>query len=165
MNFGIRRHHVSRRLISYRASAYLSAGIAGFYFNPRTLYQDSWVELQPLGTEGQGLPGYADKYNRFQLAVPVGIGFKIKPGDRSSFGLTFGYRHTFTDYLDDVSGNYPDLQQLYQLNPMAAQLSCRTEGGAAPDNPAVSDQRGSNTGNDHYFFAGCTLAITLGQQR
>ncbi len=165
MNFGIRRQHVSRQLVSYRASAYLMAGIAGFYFNPRTLYQDEWVELQPLGTEGQGLPGYAEKYQRFQVAVPFGIGFKVKPGDRSAFGLEFGYRHTFTDYLDDVSGTYPDLRQLYRENPLAATLSCRAEDGAyAPDNPVANEQRGSKSGNDHYFFAGCTLAITLGRR-
>ena len=41
-----------------RVSPYIFAGIGMVYFNPKALYNGEWVELQPLNTEGQGLPEF-----------------------------------------------------------------------------------------------------------
>ena len=45
-----------------RFSPYLFGGIAVFHFNPETTYEGQIVELQPLGTEGQGIDGFGEKY-------------------------------------------------------------------------------------------------------
>lgn len=92
--------------------AYLFAGIAAVAHNPVArvpdLEGDQWVKLQPLGTEGQGSPGYEKPYSLVQFAIPFGIGLRYKINSRFDISGEAGFRVTFTDYLDDVSGNYPD---------------------------------------------------------
>lgn len=82
-------------------------------------FAGQWISLRELGTEGQ----YFDKeayndaygknppspYSRIQLVIPVGIGARYKLTNNLDVALEIGYRHTFTDYLDDVSGEYVDL--------------------------------------------------------
>lgn len=164
MNFGIRKQHKSKRLIGYVASAYIFGGVAGFYFNPQAQYQGKWYDLQPLGTEGQGLEDNPDRYDRLQMAIPMGFGFKIRSTRWSCLGFSVGFRKTFTDYLDDVSGQYPDLKKLEEVNPLAAALSYRSP---EVDIDAVQDPQGTERGNpkgkDMYFFAGVSLAITIGK--
>lgn len=147
---------------SPRAGAFLFSGISGFYFNPQAFYHDNWVNLQPLGTEGQGIHKfYPARYNRFQYAIPIGVGFHIFATEKTLFGLQFGIRKTFTDYLDDVGKDYPDLEDLRQVNPMAAALSFRgTEvNGDSAVNP--SGTRRGAPGNDVYFFGGISFSVVL----
>jgi hypothetical protein len=75
-----------------------------------------WVDLQPLGTEGQyaDLPdGAANKgikpYKRIQLGIPFGIGARFRVNHVVDVSGEIGFRYTFTDYLDDVSQSYVDL--------------------------------------------------------
>lgn len=89
-------------------NTFVFLGVGGFYFNPKAEYQGKWWALQPLGTEGQGLPGEGNKYSRIQLAVPFGIGFKYGINRKYSFAIEIGMRYTTTDYLDDVSTDYYD---------------------------------------------------------
>lgn len=65
-----------------------------------------WVALQPLGTEGQGTPGGAKKYSTIQVGIPMGLGVRYRLKDKLDIGLEIGYRWVFTDYLDDVSGEF-----------------------------------------------------------
>jgi hypothetical protein len=144
------------------AQASLFTGIAGFYFNPMAEYQGKQYALQPLGTEGQFLTTNNLKpYNLVQLAIPIGIGFSIRPANRVVIGFEFGLRKTFTDYLDDVSTVYPDISALKVKNPMAATLSYRTPeiGGEKNLNP-VGQKRGEN-GKDAYFQTGISLSIQV----
>jgi hypothetical protein len=48
--------------IPKRHNYYLSMGAIFFKFNPKGKYLNEWLELQPIGTEGQGLPGYDAPY-------------------------------------------------------------------------------------------------------
>ncbi len=138
------------------AKAYIFGGLAGFYFNPQALYQGTWYDLQPLGTEGQ-----SKKYSRIALAIPGGFGFKIGTTRRSSFGVEVGLRKTFTDYLDDVSGKYPDIRKLGERNPMAAWLSYRTP---EVKQSVTSDPTGKPRGEkgfDSYLFGSVHISITI----
>jgi hypothetical protein len=72
-----------------------------------------WVNLQPLGTEGQHLnqqPGQANygvkPYKRIQPAIPIGIGARFRLNEVMDLSVEIGFRYVFTDYLDDVSGDY-----------------------------------------------------------
>ena len=94
-------------------SPYIFAGIAAVAHNPVAripdLDGDRWVKLQPLGTEGQGSPGYYPKpYSLVTLAIPVGFGVRYKFNQRFDLSAEVGFRFTTSDYLDDVSRNYPD---------------------------------------------------------
>ena len=72
----------------------------------------------------------------------------------------FGYRFLFTDYLDDVSKSYINLNVLEQAKgPKAVEMAYRK------DIPFVEDglPRGNPSRNDSYFFTGIKLGYVLGQ--
>ncbi len=103
---------------------YLTAGIGLFNFRPETRFEGEWVELQPLGTEAQGLPGYPEKYSRTQLNIPLGVGLRVVLNDTWTVGVEFVGRKLFTDHLDDVSDAEVNYRDLIQGNGvLAAQLS------------------------------------------
>ena len=109
--------------------AYLFGGIAMTAHNPKALYVDvdgkkDWVKLQKLGTEGQGNDGYAKPYSLVQLAIPVGVGLRYKINSRFDISAELGFRFTFTDYLDDLAGNYAD-PSVFASDPIALALSNR----------------------------------------
>ena len=102
---------------------YLSAGVSVFHFNPIADYFGQTVNLQSLGTEGQGIDqfGNTPKYSLTQLSLPIGGGFKILCRDIFIVSLEVMYHKTMTDYLDDVSGNYYDPQIIRQYNGKTAE--------------------------------------------
>ncbi len=137
-------------------SPYIFGGIAVYKFNPQAKYNGKWYDLQPLGTEGQGLDGNPEKYSLTQVSIPLGFGVKFTKNDQWNFGFEFGMRKTFTDYLDDVSRNYPDLGELAHVNGnIAAELSWRTdEIMTDADPPSKGNARGDLTDLDWYIFTG-----------
>lgn len=146
------------------SAPYLFAGISGFYFNPQAQMRGNWYDLQPLGTEGQGSEQLSSnpKYSRYQVAFPMGIGVKLNLNNRVNFGLEFGVRKTFTDYLDDVSGAYPDIFSLMKDDPIAASLSFRSPEVAGHNMPnPIGETRGDPTNNDWFFFGGLTISVNM----
>jgi len=139
----------SRKLLF---SPYLGFGVGFFQFNPKTMYNGAEVELQPLGTEGQGLPGYANKYRLVDIIIPLNAGLKVYfPSRRVSLALDFNYNHTFTDYIDDVSTVYPnqlDIQAAYQV-PNPAKYDLIT---ALSDRGLSKHASGEIRGHDNYDF-------------
>lgn len=114
---------------------YFFLGIAVFHFSPETRYNSGVIALHPVGTEGQGLNGYEKPYSLTQLAIPFGAGLRLKAGLRSYVSLEICARKTFTDYLDDVTGEYLDyLRILAEKGDLAAELSRPT---ADPNNPTA----------------------------
>jgi len=104
---------------------YIFLGVAVFKHNPQALAPDvdlqgnpldeagQWVDLQPLGTEGQNIEGSENKpYGLIQFAIPIGIGVKLRLPGNFDANIEIGFRQTLTDYLDDVSTTYPDLGAL-----------------------------------------------------
>jgi hypothetical protein len=81
---------------------YLFGGVGVIHHNPKgTDANGNIVALQPLRTEAQ------DKgYSLTQFVIPFGAGARYKLNKSFDLGLELGFRKTFTDYLDDVSGNY-----------------------------------------------------------
>ncbi len=81
---------------------YLFGGVAVMHHNPKgENASGNIVNLQPLRTEGQS-SGYA----LTQFVIPFGAGARYKLNKAFDIGLELGFRKTFTDYFDDVSGNY-----------------------------------------------------------
>lgn len=107
---------------------YLFGGLAFFHYDPTTNFNGEVVRLQPLGTEGQGLPQYPDRdyYSLYQISLPVGAGLKWAITDRLTISGEIGWRKTFTDYLDDVSTTYVPYNTLLEgSSELAARLSRR----------------------------------------
>ncbi|MDI9342422.1 MAG: DUF6089 family protein [Sediminibacterium sp.] len=100
---------------AFNSYAFFGAGV--FYHNPKTFYKGKWVNLRPLRTEGV-------KYKKFVMDIPLGVGLFFTYNRRHRFGFDMCWRKTFTDYIDDISGNYPDAPP---ENPLAASLSKRTD--------------------------------------
>jgi hypothetical protein len=136
-------------------------GGAGIYnFNPRAQLDGEWIELQPLGTEGQGLPGYGQAYNRTQFNLPFGAGIKFIHR-QFTFGFEAGARRLFTDYLDDVSGTTVNHRDVYEgKGPLAARLSNPQLGGAEGINRTY--RRGSEP-RDWYYMMNITVSYNFGQ--
>lgn len=144
---------------------YMFLGITYFKMNPKGQYNGSWVELQSLGTEGQGT-AFSDRklYKLNQISIPVGLGFKFNMTERWAIGLEYGIRKTFTDYLDDVSGNYVNPALLSETNGvLSAEMSDQSlnnEGSFANVN-GQSVSRGNPNTKDWYVFAGVTLSFRV----
>lgn len=148
-----------------RYSPYLFGGIAVFRFNPETNYQGELIELQPLGTEGQGMEGFGEKYKLTQISIPMGAGMKFAISERFIIGAEVGFRKTFTDYLDDVSGTYVSYEELLRGNgELAAALGNRS-GELNPNDEPIVVETGQVRGNpgvdDWYAIAGLTLSYTF----
>jgi len=133
-------------------SPYLLGGIAGYRFNPQAFYNGGFVELQPLGTEGQGLPGFEEKYSLNRIAVPLGGGLRFNFGSGFFFGLQLSGRLTFFDYLDDVGGRYVDESILIANGPLAVELAYRGDEvpGSEGLNAIANDPRGGDA-DDFYY--------------
>lgn len=118
-------------------NAYLFLGFGAFRHNPQGkapafdyqlgtdaqlpggLTPGQWVDLQPLGTEGQNLGSidldgesvqFESPYSLWSFAIPIGLGVQLALPGNLNVGLELGYRFIFTDYLDDVSTNYVGLE-------------------------------------------------------
>jgi hypothetical protein len=139
-----------------------------------------------LGTEGQHAtldPTDANHgikpYSLLVIAIPFGIGSRIKINDLLDLWIEVGVRYTFTDYLDDVSKNYVDLGVL--KSPQAKAMSYRTAELGLPTDPITyqgrdqtfytvqngygqehpSNIRGNANANDVYVVTGLRVTRIL----
>ncbi|MFZ6012815.1 MAG: DUF6089 family protein, partial [Bacteroidota bacterium] len=117
--------YISR--VKWTPYAYL--GVAFFLHNPQAKAPDfqvdgvtplaeagEWVDLQPLGTEGQHANlsetdvNFGTKpYKKLQVSIPFGLGARFRINEVMDISGEIGFRYLFTDYIDDVSKNYIDL--------------------------------------------------------
>ncbi len=152
---------------SFELYPYFFLGIGAFYFNPQAEYQGQFYDLQPLGTEGQGVISTRKKYSRVQIALPVGFGIKRSFGSRWGINFEYGIRKTFTDYIDDVSTTYVDRTLLKKRNgDVSAALSNPS---LTKDDPSslkygstvANQQRGDSRYTDSYMFAVVSITYKL----
>jgi hypothetical protein len=152
-------------LLHRKFSPFVFGGVSVFYFNPYTGDKnDEKVYLRPLSTEGQGLPTYTDRkpYNLVNFAMPLGGGLKLLIGKQVLITAELGVRFTFTDYIDDVSKSYVNLDSLYNYKgKQSVDLSFRGNQKETwgKDYPGYGFQRGDKRGYDMFWFGG--LGITL----
>jgi hypothetical protein len=154
-------------LYERKISPYGFLGLAVFKFAPYAFDPaKNKVLLQRLSTEGQGLPGYAAKpYKLTQLAIPFGGGIKYAINDNMRVGLELGMRKLFTDYFDDISGNYADPNDLLAgKGQLAVDMSYRGDEvpSGSPSYPAKGAQRGSPKAKDFYYFTGIHFTYRIG---
>ncbi|MBK7409688.1 MAG: outer membrane beta-barrel protein [Saprospirales bacterium] len=143
---------------------YLLAGITVLHFNPQAEYNGEWIDLRPLGTEGQFR---GEEYYTTQMGLAYGIGLKMDLSYRWSLNLELSARRLFTDYLDDVSTVYADKDDLEKLRgDVAVALSDRAllltgvnEDGALSQ---PGRQRGNSVTKDAYAFFGISLLYYFG---
>ncbi len=144
-----------RPINHHRVTPFLFLGVGGVFFSPRAIYQGKEYELQTYETEGS-------QYSLGSITIPYGVGVRYNIKRNWSVSFKVGYRKTFTDYLDDVSGLYPVILS----NGKAIALSDRSgevNGGHNIGFPGT--QRGDLSGSDAYMFAGFGIAYTFVNHR
>jgi hypothetical protein len=148
-------------------AAYLAIGIAIFYQDPYgygnpvdskgnplagpdSYHGLGWYNLQPLQTEGV-------HYHKIQPGIPIAMGFNFTIKKKYRIGWSLTWTKTFTDYLDDISGHYPQPSQL--TSPQAVYFSNRSATAIAEDHtlPALNNygpgqKRGDPTNMDTYII-------------
>jgi hypothetical protein len=141
-------------------SPFAQIGLGFAAFQPQARLAGEWVALQPLGTEGQLLPGGSGAYCLQSLVVPVGGGIEWRFNAQWALSWQVAYRFTFTDYLDDLSTTYPNLEALAStFGPLAATLSDRSLDGSVP-----GEQRGNPGAKDGYLVSNLQLTYLFGQK-
>ncbi len=148
----------------YKWTPFVYTGLSMLYFNPTAENKNGeWVDLQPLGTEGQGTSAFPerDKYSLVQFAIPMGGGVKIAVNEFFTFMIEYGVKKTFTDYLDDVSTTYPG-KNIGAVNPYPIGMSNAAIEMSDPNGTHVlEDQRGDPEKNDWFAFTGITLSFRI----
>jgi hypothetical protein len=147
----------------YKYAPYIFLGVGYLKFNPQALYNGKWVNLQPLGTEGQGIARYNDRiYSLSQIVIPFGFGWKQSITRNINLGLELSARKTFTDYLDDCSTTYVDPADLLRAHgQISVDLSNRTGEVGELYPYKDKDIRGNPDNKDWYYFAGFTITYSI----
>ena len=142
----------------------LIVGFGLIRFNPTAEINGNEVDLQPLGTEGQFINNsdYPVPYKLTSTVFMAGIGTRITLNSRWALLLDLTPRITFTDYIDDVSGAYPDSAALATSpgGSLAVQASYQ---GLNSSFPGKGRQRGSPDNNDVYVVGGISLRYYFGE--
>jgi hypothetical protein len=147
-----------------KLSGYIFAGIGTFYYSPHEKLDGAWYSVRKYHLEGQGLPGGAKQFSNFNIALPIGLGFKEAINKKWSIGAEFGYRKTFTDYIDGVSHNYYDKTKLTQAyGPTAAALADPNLGHISGATNA-GQERGNPKYKDSYMFLTVTIGYKFAKQ-
>jgi hypothetical protein len=127
---------------------YLFTGVGVNFFHSQAKYNDKWVGLRDLKTEGQGLEGGAKVYQPFTATIPFGIGIRKSIARMWTIGIEASYVKTFTDYIDDVSTVYYDPAKLGSIE--AQILSNPAVQNASWFN--VGSQRGDSQKDSYYYL-------------
>ncbi|KAA5537262.1 outer membrane beta-barrel protein [Taibaiella lutea] len=149
----------------FHFTPFVFAGIGAFYGKPFTRDAlDNKTNLRDLGTEGQGLPMYPDRkvYPLVNAMFPFGGGIKCFIGNTVMLTAEVGLRYTTSDYLDDVSRSYVNMDTLLAYKGQKA-VDMAYRGNTNPDwdgnYPNYKFQRGDYKRNDWYWTAGVSATI------
>lgn len=134
-----------------RFSPYLFTGVGLVSFMPKTVYNNEVVELPTYMTEDVS-------YSTYALSVPYGLGFKYNFLGYWNLIGEAGYRTAFTDYLDDVSGKYP---QYLGASILAVDNDDLSDPSVPPKVGGAGIQRGDFRKRDTYMFVGLSLTYTF----
>jgi hypothetical protein len=140
-------------ILDKKFTTYFYAGLSGFSFNPQARLNGTTYDLIDYKTENVA-------YSRIAVAVPFGMGVKWMLNKNFALEWQFGLRKTFTDYLDDVSTVYPDINARFNDGGLiGATLTDRTiETKGTPQN-----KMGYRRGNPDYkdWFMSSTFSFVF----
>lgn len=141
-----------------RFTPYIFTGIGGVFYSPEGVYNNTSYNLRFYQTEGQ-----STAYKNYALAIPYGLGFKLRLKDKWGLFSQLGYRIAYTDYLDDVSGRYPDPAVWKNDAYLADRKFLSDPSNSAYGAPGV--QRGDFRKRDTYMFVGIGISYTFVSQK
>ncbi|WEK20132.1 MAG: DUF6089 family protein [Candidatus Pedobacter colombiensis] len=141
-----------------RFTPYIFTGVGGVFYSPKAVYDNKEYNLRFYQTEGQD-----EAYKSYALSIPYGVGIKLRLKDRWGMFSQIGYRTAYTDYLDDVSGKYPD-PNVWKNDAYLAERKFLSD-------PSLSQygapgiQRGDFRKRDTYMFVGIGISYTFVSQK
>lgn len=151
---------------------YLFVGAGVSYFNPKAKMDNKWYELRPMGTEGQFK---GDEYFTVTGSWIYGAGFKIDLNYEWSLNIDISARRLFSDYLDDVSTIYPDMEEVEDIRgeiatrfvDRSSELYTRDPNFFVRNNiehpiGERGRQRGNSRNNDTYVYVGIGIYYYFG---
>lgn len=137
-----------------RHSPYVFLGLAFTQYIPTATYNNIRFELRNVRTEDV-------QYGLFTVAIPMGIGYKWQFAKHAAFNWNLGFRRSYSDYLDDVSGVYPnnfaEIQRQKGFN-----LATATDPSAANNAGIPISERGYRRGNADFtdWYVVSTVSIS-----
>ncbi len=147
-----------------QVSPYMYVGLAGVLSNPKTRYMGREYELALYTTEGQASP-----YKKAALSMPIGAGIKVNFSENLSVISNIGYRNAYTDYLDDVSGSYPDYAVFSNSPPQVQAIQFALSDRSAEKLGTAIGKKGTQRGDfrkrDTYMFVGIGISYTFVSQK
>jgi len=152
------------------STPYIFCGIGIFKFNPKAMVVDPatgesvWYDLQPLGTEGQGTVLYPErqKYQLLEVCMPFGVGYRWRISPGMHLTVEYGWRKTWTDYLDDVSTTYVGAELLNggSGGSMAAVLADRSSEVEPGYVNGIGVKRGDDSLDDWYSYFSISFSFS-----
>lgn len=142
---------------------YVFMGVSLFYYKPYTKVNGDKYILESVGTEGQksaNNPTRNRGYDNYALAIPYGLGVKIGLTPNWALNVEASSRITFTDYIDDVSKNYAEIDDVnyivngINMGPALADKSAQNIG-------IPGKQRGTSKDKDRFMFIGVGVTYTI----
>ena len=99
-------------------------------------------------------------YKLMQFSIPFGFGAEYSLNEDMRLGIEFGYRKTFTDYIDDVSTVYVDQTSLLNARGQTAvDLAWRGDEKGGSPYPAGGTTRGNSKNKDGYYYVAITYTV------
>lgn len=141
-------------VLDNKLTSYVFLGVAVFGFEPQANLNGQWINLRPIQTEGH-------KYQPYAFGIPFGIGMKWRINRNLNFECQFGFRKTYTDYLDDVSTTYPDINAQLAKGQVAALLTDPSALNEGHFTNKKGYKRGNADFNDWYIITGVSLSYRL----
>lgn len=142
----------------YFYTPYIFGGLSFMSYNPKTELDGTTYTLRDFGTEGQFDSG---EYGLITPAFVFGFGFKWDINRDWSLNTSLSGRNVFSDYIDDVSGAYPDFAtQEARRGVIGRQLSNPS---LDPDFAVPGQQRGNGKSNDMVYFFTIGIMKYFGQ--
>jgi hypothetical protein len=137
-----------------RHTPYVFLGLAFTQYIPTATYNNNRIELRNIRTEEV-------QYGLFTVAIPMGIGYKWQFAKHAALNWNIGFRRSYSDYLDDVSGVYPDnfaeIQRKKGFN-----IATATDPSAANNRGIPISERGYRRGNPDFtdWYVVSTVSIS-----
>lgn len=158
-------------------SPYIFGGISVFQYTPYANVDGELVNLREQATEGPAhdstlFQKMFGKSSPIGVSIPFGVGVKFSLSRHMAATVEWRLQKTFTDYLDDVKGTYPDENhhayvtvngKLYDLtDPTATPSGIPLDANGNPTtlpttNYIEHQQRGNSAFNDWFGMARVSL--------
>jgi hypothetical protein len=145
---------------------YIFGGGSVFYNDPTTKYNGTKYRLEYVGTEGQKSTDVQNRtkgYNSYAFGIPFGMGIKYAINQNWALNFEVSSRYVFSDFLDDVSGVYPDVSQIsYYENGVNIGAFIYDKSAETGNKTGIpGKQRGTSSENDRFLFVGVSLTYTI----